>query len=479
MQYVFGVVFLLYVILFFMSYSMSGKTPLDRMAAYLVQILQKVIPFEHSHDKDGLSQTLQRLYPMEKPDILLQNYRIKKWKKLLVILFIGTLFAFCISIVSPNKDTLINGNELIKNTYPEGSKTVTLTAKTPEAGKETEMEITIEEKKYKASQLDEMFLTATKKINQQILQENKSINEVRSNLSLVHSISDYPFSISWKISDSSYMDESGQLKGQIIEDEGKLLELTAVFSYEDYNREYSFFVCLMPAIEEEQEKWERQIAQEVELAIEESKYEEKIQLPDEVDGGQIIWTEKTEDMGKIIFLLLLLVLGLVFYFQDKDLEKKLAEKDFYMQLEYAGIVHKLTLYLGSGMTIRGVIAKIASDYEEKKKREGIFHYAYEEILILYREITHGVMELTAYENFGKRCRLQMYIKLAALFSQNTKKGNDNFIIQLKREAEDVMENRKNLALKLGEEAGTKLLLPMLFMMAIVMVLIIVPAFLSF
>ena len=114
---------------------------------------------------------------------------------------------------------MINGNELIKNTYPEGSKTVTLTAKTPEAGKETEMEITIEEKKYKASQLDEMFLTATKKINQQILQENKSINEVRSNLSLVHSISDYPFSISWKSSDSSYMDESGQLKGQIIEDD--------------------------------------------------------------------------------------------------------------------------------------------------------------------------------------------------------------------------------------------------------------------
>jgi len=41
------------------------------------------------------------------------------------------------------------------------------------------------------------------------------------------------------------------------------------------------------------------------------------------------------------------------------------------------------------------------------------------------------------------------------------------------------ELRKNLAKKLGEEAGTKLLLPLFMMLGVVMVMIVVPAFLSF
>lgn len=42
-----------------------------------------------------------------------------------------------------------------------------------------------------------------------------------------------------------------------------------------------------------------------------------------------------------------------------------------------------------------------------------------------------------------------------------------------------MEQRKNLAKRLGEEAGTKLLLPMMLMLSIIMVLIIVPALIKF
>ena len=44
---------------------------------------------------------------------------------------------------------------------------------------------------------------------------------------------------------------------------------------------------------------------------------------------------------------------------------------------------------------------------------------------------------------------------------------------------DALEARKNLALKRGEEAQTKLLLPMFLMLGIVLVILLVPAFLSF
>ena len=41
------------------------------------------------------------------------------------------------------------------------------------------------------------------------------------------------------------------------------------------------------------------------------------------------------------------------------------------------------------------------------------------------------------------------------------------------------EERKNLARRLGEEAGTKLLLPLFLMLLVVMVIMVVPALFSF
>ncbi len=49
---------------------------------------------------------------------------------------------------------------------------------------------------------------------------------------------------------------------------------------------------------------------------------------------------------------------------------------------------------------------------------------------------------------------------------------------LRREAMQAFEERKALAKIQGEEAGTKLLLPMFLMLAIVLVMVIIPAFLS-
>ncbi|MEG0227869.1 MAG: hypothetical protein RR683_04070, partial [Lachnospiraceae bacterium] len=74
--------------------------------------------------------------------------------------------------------------------------------------------------------------------------------------------------------------------------------------------------------------------------------------------------------------------------------------------------------------------------------------------------------------------LQPYLKLGALLSQNLRKGTKGLSDLLQLEAIQAFEERKNLAKRLGEEASTKLLVPMFFMLAIVLVIVIVPAFLS-
>ena len=62
--------------------------------------------------------------------------------------------------------------------------------------------------------------------------------------------------------------------------------------------------------------------------------------------------------------------------------------------------------------------------------------------------------------------------------QNLKRGNSTLLERLREEADKSAAERLQQSKKLGEEAGTKLLLPMFLMLAIVLVIVIVPAFLS-
>ena len=132
------------------------------------------------------------------------------------------------------------------------------------------------------------------------------------------------------------------------------------------------------------------------------------------------------------------------------------------------------------MTIRTAWERIAVGYENtvqegtRKPRP-----AYEEMCHTISQLKSGMAESRAYGEFGRRCGLQPYVKLAALLEQNRKTGSKNLKAALELEMVTAFEQRKNLAKKLGEEAGTKLLLPLFLMLGVVMVMMVVPAFLAF
>lgn len=146
-------------------------------------------------------------------------------------------------------------------------------------------------------------------------------------------------------------------------------------------------------------------------------------------------------------------------------------------MDYPEIVNKLALYMGAGMTIRNAFFKMGEDYRKQQKERK--RYAYEEILMTCYELQSGRSEKEAYDHLGKRCQVQVYMKLSTLLSQNLRKGSNDLLRVLRQEADTAFEERKGLAKKLGEEAGTKLLLPMMMMLCIVMVIIMIPAYFSF
>ena len=104
---------------------------------------------------------------------------------------------------------------------------------------------------------------------------------------------------------------------------------------------------------------------------------------------------------------------------------------------------------------------------------------YEEMQRTSFEIKNGMGEERAYERFGERCGGYRYRKFGNLLAQNLRKGSRGLTVLLAQEVEESYEERKSEVRKYGEEAGTKLLLPMVLMMGIIMAILIVPAVLSF
>ena len=151
-----------------------------------------------------------------------------------------------------------------------------------------------------------------------------------------------------------------------------------------------------------------------------------------------------------------------------------------MQADYPDIVSRILLFLQAGLTVHSAMEKIAKDYINtcriygRKRRP-----AYEELVETYREMEGGMAEVRAYERFGNRCDSPEYKVLSVLLVQNLKKGNRGVLALLERESAAAIEERKRKAKICGEQASAKLLGPMFIQLALVMALVMIPAFLSF
>ena len=197
-----------------------------------------------------------------------------------------------------------------------------------------------------------------------------------------------------------------------------------------------------------------------------------VELPSEFDGIGLTWKIPGDKSAvKLAFLMTAAVL-LVALSGKETRKKRVKDREKELLNDYPELVSKLLLLLEAGLTMRRAWEKVVNNY----KNGGQKRFVYEEMCITLREIENGFSEVTAYERFGKRCRLLPYLRFSGLLEQNIVKGSRSVLPMLEQEALTAFEERKENAKRLGEEAGTKLLIPMAGMLVIVLVMILFPAF---
>ena len=171
----------------------------------------------------------------------------------------------------------------------------------------------------------------------------------------------------------------------------------------------------------------------------------------------------------LMFLILVFAAAVVLVKKAREEEEARIKRYEELLLDYPGMIMKFTLLIQAGMTVRKTFQKMAMDYRRKKKRKK--QTAYEEILITCYEMESGVSEAEAYRRFGERCGQMKYKTFATLLIQNLQKGSRHLAELLEAESVEAWEERKRKARVQGEVASTKLLLPMVMMLMVVMALI--------
>ena len=491
--YIYGLILAAYLVLWFVSRGSEGKGA-GRIAEYLYERWrawgQKI--GGGLLRESGVRRDLSLLYPYGRLQGEEKKFCVGRIRIALLIILAGDILAVA-GYAAAEGNMLLRDGELIREEIGGEDRSTELEAyvvQEAEGGDiskvhQGDYRLEVRSRKFSENEARSMADEVFALLPERILGENESLGRVTKPLDLPGTVEGYPFEIAWESSSYALVDADGTVGNSGMgEGESREVTLTAILSYDNgiggglrWSREYPVTV-FGPELSAE-EALSLRIREAIQSADSRSVSQTALPLPYEMEEKSLYWEEKPAGTGMAMLVFSGIVAFLAAAVMGSRLHERVVQRERQMMLDYPRIISKFVLYLGAGLSIRSTFIRLGEEYT-KRRAEGLGEQsAYEEILLVCRELASGVPEADAYADFGQRCRSRQYTRLSAILAQNLKKGNQELLSVMQQEAKASFEERQNTARKLGEEAETKLLLPMIMMLAITMLIIIIPAYYSF
>ncbi len=362
-----------------------------------------------------------------------------------------------------------------RNAYGQGAKNMELNADFQ--GEKHPIIVEIQERKFTDEELNGVMSTCNAYIEECVLGENDDLGGIEYDLNFFDSIEEYSVDIVWKCSNYSVIGIDGTVKNADLTENCNVV-VTAVCNYFEHTWEHAMDVCVLPVKLSEKEQVEKLIYDALSLQDKVTQNDIYLELPRNIHGEDIDWEAQKDSSVWMIGILGIVAVLLLFAKDAENIRHQLKEREQLLIIDYPVFVHKYVLLLGAGMTAQAAWLRMVSDYERQRCQGGPMKYVYEEMIITANEMKQGITQTVAFENFGHRCGLSAYLKFCSILIQSIKTGAKGMGRMLNDVADEASLMRKENAKRLGEAAGTKLLFPMVILLAVVMVILIVPAFMT-
>ena len=309
-----------------------------------------------------------------------------------------------------------------------------------------------------------------------ILGSNVSLDQIRTDLELPEELPGYGIQVEWESERPELLSSMGLLNQEGIRgvdpSRGETFSLTAELSCREEKELVTVPVTVLP---EEMTQGER-LAERIDSLALEDMENETVRLMEEFEGVPITYRRKGRFQNAVL-LVLGGVLAACLWMKEKNdeqVQKKRREES--LTAAYPDLVSGFLVLTGAGYSIRQAWKKTVQD---RKQSETLpFSEVYQEMQVTLNQMETGTPEAFAYVWFGKRCGLRCYTRFSGILESSLRTGGSSLRSLLEPEMEEAFKIQADLARRKGEEASTKLLLPMFGMLGIVMVMVTAPAFFS-
>lgn len=432
-------------------------------------LVKKIRSLFHLKMKGERYEQLRRMYVgMEEPELFCLYY--SKMGGVMAAILTAGLIALAGTCAIGESEDLMKSYYIRRGDVAQGDRNLSFQANNGK--EEREITVKIPEREYTRKEKEKAFAAVKKEIEKALPGENPSLDQVTKPLVLLKSVPGYAIDITWELGNEGLVESDGTVANDGME-EPVQQEITAVLAYGEEEQRLVQAITVYPGEQSPSQafwaSWEK-LWSELE---EGSRTEKYAMLPRKVAGQILTYHQNHPSLfGYVLLAMLCLILLVPLWYQNRVREETRKRQE-QLREDYPEFVEHFVLLIGAGLTVRGTWGRIVADYE---KRQGPRHYVYEEMALSLREMDCGMSEAKVYELFGKRTGLLSYMKFCTLIVQNLRKGSADLLQLLDFEMADAFHQRKEDAKELGEKAGTKLLLPMAVMLALVFVMILYAAF---
>jgi len=204
-----------------------------KMSSYLYEKTRRKSKLLQRAD---IRKNLHTMYPQIKTDKAESSYYVHKIGIVLLLMVAGSLIAGVLFLSSLTQNVVIQNSRIERNNYGQDPSSVTVDAKSEEGKEIGEFKLNIAARQYSKEEADQLFEKASDQLVKQMLQDNLSQDEVRTDLYLPDHMDNFPFRISWKLDNYECIHADGKLvKDHEVSLQGENVTLTATFSYANYS----------------------------------------------------------------------------------------------------------------------------------------------------------------------------------------------------------------------------------------------------
>ncbi len=421
--------------------------------------------------KKAKSKTLNT----EKKYVSVGRFRVERNAILLIIVI--EIFGLMLAVSDYIEGEREFDGELVRAPYEERDTEEKLVV-TDNAGEERQVTVHVSKQVLSEEKARKLIARAEKEIDGSVKGENPSLDKVTKPLTVKEEYCDGFVEAAWSFSEPTYIGRDGTVfLEKLNEPVTMLAEIT--LSCSGYESVYSFPLKIIIPEVKSREGFGYYLKKALSEADGKGKEHGIFHLPETVGDTPVQWKRQRnfrgqELMGMGVVAAVAIILG-----QGEEKRRERLRRNEALETDYPELVSTLSLYVSAGISVKSAFSRIALRYKAKMPdQRGSPHPGYDAIVIAVREMEDGISETQAYRKFGARCDHRLYGKLAMMLAQNVKKGNRQLKEQLEKEEAESFEARKVRARILGEEASTKLLLPMGMMLAVVLIVTIAPAMMN-